>query len=39
MIDGARVALAEYPCAKELIGGEWRGHPDAALLTRRAGAT
>ncbi|MEX2108769.1 MAG: hypothetical protein WD827_07780 [Solirubrobacterales bacterium] len=24
-IDGARVALAEYPCAKEMIGGEWRG--------------
>ena len=24
-LDGARVALAEYPCAKELIGGEWRG--------------
>jgi len=25
LLDGARVALAEYPCAKELIGGEWRG--------------
>lgn len=24
-LDGARVALAEYPCAKALIGGEWRG--------------
>jgi len=25
LLDGARVALTEYPCAKELIGGEWRG--------------
>ena len=25
LLDGARVALAEYPCAKELITGEWRG--------------
>ena len=25
LLDGARVALAEYPCAKEMIGGEWRG--------------
>jgi Bacterial Ig-like domain len=24
-VDGTRVALHEYPCAKELIGGEWRG--------------
>lgn len=24
-IDGARVNLTEYPCAKALIGGEWRG--------------
>jgi hypothetical protein len=24
-IDGARVDLTEYPCAKALIGGEWRG--------------
>lgn len=23
-VDGARVALTEYPCAKALIGGEWR---------------
>ena len=23
-IDGARVALTEYPCAKLMIGGEWR---------------
>ncbi len=23
-IDGARVALTEYPCAKAVIGGEWR---------------
>jgi hypothetical protein len=23
-LDGARVALTEYPCAKEMIGGEWR---------------
>jgi Big-like domain-containing protein len=23
-IDGARVALTEYPCAKAMIGGEWR---------------
>src|SRR4051812_20916409 len=23
-IDGARVSLTEYPCAKVLIGGEWR---------------
>jgi hypothetical protein len=25
MLDGARVALFEYPCAKAMIGGEWRG--------------
>jgi hypothetical protein len=25
LLDGARVALTEYPCAKELIAGEWRG--------------
>ncbi len=25
LLDGARVALTEYPCAKELISGEWRG--------------
>lgn len=24
-LDGARVALSEYPCAKAMIGGEWRG--------------
>ena len=24
LLDGARVALTEYPCAKALIGGEWR---------------
>jgi hypothetical protein len=24
LIDGARVALTEYPCAKASIGGEWR---------------
>ncbi len=24
MVDGARVDLTEYPCAKALIGGEWR---------------
>ncbi|HEV2789937.1 MAG TPA: hypothetical protein VGV69_01390, partial [Solirubrobacterales bacterium] len=24
-VDGARVALTEYPCAKASIGGEWRG--------------
>jgi hypothetical protein len=24
LIDGARVGLTEYPCAKVLIGGEWR---------------
>ena len=23
-VDGARVALTEYPCAKPMIGGEWR---------------
>ena len=23
-IDGARVAITEYPCAKTMIGGEWR---------------
>jgi Bacterial Ig-like domain len=23
-LDGARVALTEYPCAKAMIGGEWR---------------
>lgn len=25
LLDGARVALTEYPCAKALIGSEWRG--------------
>jgi hypothetical protein len=25
LVDGARVALAEYPCAKVQISGEWRG--------------
>jgi hypothetical protein len=24
LIDGARVALTEYPCAKAMIGGQWR---------------
>jgi hypothetical protein len=24
LLDGARVALTEYPCAKAMIGGEWR---------------
>jgi hypothetical protein len=24
LLDGARVALTEYPCAKTMIGGEWR---------------
>jgi hypothetical protein len=25
LLDGARVALAQYPCAEALIGSEWRG--------------
>lgn len=25
LLGGARVALTEYPCAKAMIGGEWRG--------------
>jgi hypothetical protein len=25
LLDGNRVALTEFPCAKALIGGEWRG--------------
>jgi hypothetical protein len=25
LLDGARVALTEYPCAKAMISGEWRG--------------
>jgi hypothetical protein len=25
LLDGARVALSEYPCAMAMIGGEWRG--------------
>lgn len=25
LLDGARVALSEYPCAEAMIGGEWRG--------------
>jgi hypothetical protein len=25
LLDGARVALAEYPCAEALVGSEWRG--------------
>jgi hypothetical protein len=32
-IDGARVALHEYPCAKVLIGGEWRGTRMQPCLT------
>jgi hypothetical protein len=24
-VDGARIDLTEYPCAKALLGGEWRG--------------
>ncbi|MGV1048885.1 MAG: hypothetical protein ACOYD4_10230, partial [Solirubrobacterales bacterium] len=30
LLDGARVGLAEYPCAKVLVGGQWRAtvmHP------------
>ena len=33
-IDGARVALTEYPCAKVMIGGEWRATRDASLRHR-----
>ncbi|HEX8959187.1 MAG TPA: hypothetical protein VF770_05145, partial [Solirubrobacterales bacterium] len=25
LLDGARVALAQYPCAETLVGSEWRG--------------
>jgi hypothetical protein len=32
-LDGARVALTEYPCAKAMIGGEWRGTKMQPCLT------
>lgn len=32
-LDGARVGLTEYPCAKVLIGGEWRGTRMQPCLT------
>jgi hypothetical protein len=32
-IDGARVGLTEYPCAKASIGGEWRGTRMQPCLT------
>jgi len=33
LLDGHRVALAEYPCAKAIIGGEWRGTRMQPCLT------
>jgi hypothetical protein len=38
LLDGARVALAEYPCAKALIGGEWRGTRMRPCETSASGA-
>jgi hypothetical protein len=38
LLDGARVALAEYPCAKEMIGGEWRGTRMQPCQTSSSGA-
>ena len=37
-LDGARVDLTEYPCAKALIGGEWRATRMQPCLTSVAGA-
>jgi hypothetical protein len=43
ILDGARVALTEYPCAKAMIGGEWRAtrmRPcDLAVSTEQPVAT
>jgi hypothetical protein len=36
-LDGARVALAEYTCAKEVIGGEWRGTRMQPCVTSASG--
>ena len=39
-VDGARVNLTEYPCAKALIGGEWRAtQMQPCLLGVSGGAT
>lgn len=43
-LDGARVGLTEYPCAKASIGGEWRGTrmqpcPTAASATHAVATT
>jgi hypothetical protein len=37
-LDGARVTLTEYPCAKEMIGGEWRGTRMQPCLTGVSGS-
>ncbi len=37
-LDGARVVLTEYPCAKEMIGGEWRGTRMQPCLTGVSGS-
>jgi hypothetical protein len=36
-LDGARVGLAEYPCAQALIDGEWRGTRMQPCLTEVSG--
>jgi hypothetical protein len=38
-IDGARVALTEYPCEKALIGSEWRATRMQPCLTGVSGST
>jgi len=38
MIDGARVNLTEYPCAKALIGSEWRATQMRPCLTGVSGS-
>ncbi len=38
LLDGARVALTEYPCSKALIEGEWRGTRMQPCLTVVSGS-
>jgi len=38
VLDGARVALTEYPCAMTSIGGEWRGTRMQPCLTGVSGS-
>lgn len=39
LLDGARIDLTEYPCAKAMIGGEWRGTQMRPCWTYQTGGS